>query len=290
VISPKALEVPVPGELVEIAPGIRRLTAPNPSLFSGPGTNTYFVGERELVVVDPGPADDGHLDAIAAAGERIGTIRAIAVTHYHIDHAPGVPGLVERAGVRVFGRGGAGGFEPDERIADGHVIDVGDVPLRAVHTPGHASDHLCFLVEEPVRTLLSGDHLMGGSTVVIKPPDGDMVAYLASLERLLVEEPALHAIAPGHGPVLLDPSRVIAEVRSHRLAREASVLAALEARRAATADEIVADVYVDVAEVLHPIARFSVWAHLLKLRGEGRVASDEPDSVEAVWAALPKQD
>ncbi|MGO9557895.1 MAG: MBL fold metallo-hydrolase [Acidimicrobiales bacterium] len=285
-ITDRSLEVPVPGELVEVVPRVMRLTAPNPSVMTGPGTNTYLVGERDLVAIDPGPVDEGHLDAIAAAAETYGRLKAVIVTHTHSDHAPGAKGLAERSGAVVLGFDERAGFVPDVRITEGDVVDLGDLSIRAVHTPGHASDHLCYVIEEPLRLLFSGDHIMGGSTVVIAPPDGNMADYLASLDRLLGETPAFDAIVPGHGPVMSDPIQVIAGYKAHRLARESAVLGALEARRAATIEEIVADVYTDVPELLHPIARFSVWAHLRKLRDEGRASSDDPDTVEGGWAAI----
>ena len=285
-ITDRSLEIPVPGELVEVVPWVMRMTAPNPSVMTGPGTNTYLVGDRDLVAIDPGPVDDAHLDAVATAAETYGRLKAVVVTHHHSDHAPGARGLAERTGATVLGYEERAGFSPDRRITEGDVVDLGDLPLRAVHTPGHASDHLCFLIEEPMRLLFSGDHIMGGSTVVIAPPDGDMADYLRSLDRLLGEQPAIDAIVPGHGPVMSDPIAVITGYQAHRLAREAAVLLALDGRREATIEEIVADVYVDVPEALHPIARYSVWAHLLKLRDEGKAASNDPSTVEGGWTSV----
>ncbi len=285
----RSLDTPVPGELVTVVPGVERITAPNPSLMTGPGTNTYLVGEHDLVVIDPGPQDDAHLDAVAtAASSSHRRIKAVVVTHHHSDHAPGARGLAERTGAMVLGYGfeDRERFVPDRRLTEGDVVDLGDIPVRALHTPGHASDHLCYTVERPMRLLFSGDHIMGGSTVVIAPPDGDMAEYLASLDRLLGEQPAIGAIAPGHGPAMPDPLGVINGYREHRLAREVAVVAALARRRQAGIDQIVADVYTDVPEVLHPIARYSVWAHLLKLRAEGRAASTDPDTVESEWVSL----
>ncbi|MHB8246389.1 MAG: MBL fold metallo-hydrolase [Acidimicrobiales bacterium] len=284
-INDRALAVPVPGELVEVLPRVLRLTAPNPSIMTGPGTNTYLVGEKDLVAIDPGPVDDAHLDAVASAAESYGRLRAVIVTHHHSDHAPGSRGLAERTGAVVLGYEERAGFSPDRQITEGAVVDLGDLPLRAVHTPGHASDHLCYMLDDSMRLLFSGDHIMGGSTVVIAPPDGNMAEYLASLDRLLGEQPAIEAIVPGHGAVMTDPIAVISEYRSHRLAREGAVLAALEHRGDATIDQIVADIYVDVPEVLHPVARYSVWAHLLKLRDEGHASSEEPGTVEGTWRA-----
>lgn len=282
-VSASGLETPRPGELVEVVAGVNRITAPNPSIMTGPGTNTYLVGERDLVAIDPGPADDDHLDAVAAAAESYGRLKAVIITHGHSDHAPGARGLAERTGATVLGFEEREGFVPDRRITEGDIVDLGDLPLRAAHTPGHSSDHLCYLTERPVRLLFSGDHIMGGSTVVIAPPDGDMAAYLASLDRLLGERPAIDAIAPGHGGVMTDPLAVMTEYMQHRLAREQAVLAALRARQSATIEQIVADVYTDVRPELHPIARYSVWAHLLKLRDDGRADSSEPGTVESDW-------
>jgi len=276
------LDLPVPGEPVAVLPGVSRVTAPNPSVMTGPGTNTYLVGSERLVAIDPGPDDPGHLAAIAvAAGGRLETI---VVTHTHPDHAPGAAALAGLTGARVLGFGARDGFEPDGVLGEGDVV-AGDLPLLAVHTPGHASNHLCYLAElgAGARVLFSGDHIMGGSTVVIGPPDGDMAAYLTSLERLLGLE--LTVIAPGHGPLLPDPEAVINGYINHRLAREAAVRAALDARGSARIEEIVGDVYTDVPEALHPIARFSVWAHLRKLRADGHARSTDPDDVTAVWTA-----
>ncbi|MHB1988515.1 MAG: MBL fold metallo-hydrolase [Acidimicrobiales bacterium] len=290
-INGRPLEVPVPGELVTVLGTVRRLTAPNPSLMTGPGTNTYLVGDRDIVAIDPGPADDGHLDAIAEAVEDYGRLRAVIVTHSHSDHAPGARGLAERTGAVVLGFEERADFVPDRRIAEGDTVELGDVTLRAVHTPGHASDHLCYLIDEPSRLLFSGDHVMGGSTVVIAPPDGNMTDYLASLDRLIGARPRISAIAPGHGPVMNDPLGVLTGYRAHRLAREGAVAAALEKRADATIEQIVADVYTDVASVLHGVARYSVWAHLRKLMSEGRAWSAQPDTIEGAWSsARPDQE
>ncbi len=282
-LAPRAFEVPVPGELVEVAPRVLRLTAPNPSIMTGPGTNTYLVGEHDLVAIDPGPVDEGHLDAVAAAAAERGRLRAVLVTHHHADHAPGARGLAERTGAEVLGYEERETYSPDRLVREGDLVEVGDVALRAVHTPGHASDHLCFLTETPDRLLFSGDHVMGGSTVVIAPPDGDMAAYLDSLDRLLGERPPIERIVPGHGPLMPDARAVLIGYRAHRLAREAAVLAALARRNRASVEELVADVYTDVPEALHPVARYSVWAHLLKCRDEGLATSAAPDRLEATW-------
>lgn len=256
----------VAGVVERISPRVRRILAPNPGLLSGPGTNTYLVGERELTVVDPGPADAGHLDAVAAAGN--GRVRWIVATHTHPDHAPGCAGLRERTGALVIGFGPRDGFEPDESVGDGWRVPTEEYEMVAVHTPGHASNHLCWLLGDE-GLLFSGDHVMQGSTVVISPPDGDMAVYLRSLERVRALGPELRRIAPGHGHVIEDPHAYVSAYIDHRREREDEVLAALGGGLSAV-DDMVARIYADVAEELHPIARRSVHAHLLKLAAEGR--------------------
>lgn len=278
------LDAPVPGVPVDVLPDVLRLTAPNPSLMTGPGTNTYLVGRADLVAIDPGPEDDAHLAAVVEAAS--GRLRAILVTHTHPDHAPGAAALSEATGAPTLGYGSRDGFVASKSLRDGDLVTYGDVPLLAVHTPGHASNHLCFVGDAgSERVLFSGDHIMGGSTVVISPPDGSMAHYLASLHRLLVVEPGISVIAPGHGPLLPDPHEVIESYVAHRLGREAAVLTSLRARGSAFICDVVTDVYTDVPDALHPIARFSVWAHLLKLSAEGLAESDAPDDVEGSWSA-----
>lgn len=261
---------PRPGRLDRLVPALARLTAPNPGLMTGPGTNTYLVGDGDLAVVDPGPDDAQHLDAIEnAAGKLCGTIRWVLVTHTHADHAPGAAALASRTGAEVIGFAPRAGFTPDRAVGDGWTLEAPSFRLRALHTPGHASDHLCWLMQGP-RVLLSGDHVMDGVTVVIAPPDGDMSAYMANMRRLLGLDPPLTSIAPGHGRLLDRPNDVVAAVLAHRLAREERVAAALVETGQATVDELVARVYADVDPGLHPIARASLWAHLRKLADDGR--------------------
>jgi glyoxylase-like metal-dependent hydrolase (beta-lactamase superfamily II)/8-oxo-dGTP pyrophosphatase MutT (NUDIX family) len=250
---------------------VTRITAPNPGAMTGPGTNSYLVGEDELAVIDPGPAIDSHLEKIIAAGA--GRIRWILATHTHVDHSPAAALLKAATGAQVLGRPRPAdgnqdqSFAPGRVLADGERLSFGNLSLRAIHTPGHASNHLCYLLEQ-TRMLFSGDHVMQGSTVVINPPDGDMRAYLASLERLLAEEIAI--FAPGHGYLIGSPHKEVRRLVAHRLAREAKVAAALERRGEATAEELVTDVYDDVSPRLHPIAARSLTAHLDKLVADGR--------------------
>jgi glyoxylase-like metal-dependent hydrolase (beta-lactamase superfamily II) len=283
----------VPNVPVTLGKLVRRVLCDNPGMMTGPGTNTYLVGIDEVAVIDPGPDDPEHLDAIAAAAA--GRIRWILCTHTHGDHSPGAAGLKERTGAEVLAFADRDGLVCDGHLVDGDTIEGTEFTLRAIHTPGHASNHLCFLLERD-RLLFSGDHVMDGSTVVITPPDGDMAAYLGSLQRLLDWTPALAAIAPAHGHLIEDPAAKLTDYLTHRLEREAQVLDALRAAGpdgAGTA-ALVAAIYTDVPEVLHPVARFSVWAHLRKLVGEGRAAvhdggsGDVPvaDDPDATWVAL----
>ena len=268
-----------PGVASALSPLVRRIIAPNPGIMTGPGTNTYLVGIDEIAVIDPGPADDGHLDTIAGCGGD--RIRWILVTHTHPDHSPGVAGLKERTGAEVLAFDARDDLEIDAALGDGDTVEATEFRLTAVHTPGHASNHLCYVLEQE-RLLFSGDHIMQGSTVVISPPDGDMTQYLDSLRRLLGMR--FRAIAPAHGDVIDDPAGKIKEYLAHRQAREDAIVAALgELGGEATVDDVVAKVYVDVAEHLHPIARHSVHAHLLKLVAEGRAAGD---AIDRPWSLV----
>ena len=287
---------PRPGRVDEVAPGVRRLTAPNPGLMTGPGTNTYLVGARAPVVVDPGPADAAHTEAILAAASRLGPIAAILVTHTHVDHAPGAAALAAATGARVVGYGPADDFAPDERVGDGWTLscpgtgDAADLTMRALHTPGHASDHLCWLVEEHAL-VLTGDHVMHGSTVVIRPPDGDLHQYLASLVRLRDATPPVRTLAPGHGRLMDHVPEVVDALVAHRRGRHETVAAALAGSGAVTPDDLLPRVYGDVTERQLPVARFSLWAHLRALGQEGRAAALDTlpgeDTIETRWAVTP---
>jgi len=272
-----------PGVVTSLTPLVRRIVAPNPTLMTGPGTNTYLVGDGSgpLAVIDPGPDVDAHLDRIAEVGA--GLIDTIVVTHTHQDHSPGAPGLAQRTGARTVGFDARDEFTPDISAGDGWVLTVDQWSLRAVHTPGHASNHLCWLLE-PEHLLFSGDHVMDGSTVVIAPPDGDMAAYLQQLERLRALD--LGAIAPGHGALITDPDRRLDDYLVHRLARERQVAAVLHGSVAPmTVTAIVDAIYADTPEALRPVARYSVWAHLRKLAAEGNAATTDADDIDAEWLA-----
>lgn len=287
VLGPDRPEL-IPDVPVAVGKLVRRVLCDNPGMMTGPGTNTYLVGIDEVAVIDPGPANDDHLDAIvAAAGDRI---RWILCTHTHGDHSPGAEGLKARTGAEVLAHSDRDGLVCDRHLVDGDVLEGTEFSLRAVHTPGHASNHLCFLLERD-RLLFSGDHVMDGSTVVITPTDGDMGQYLASLERLLAWDPPIAAIAPAHGHVIDDPAAKLTEYLTHRRAREAQVLEALAAAGSpgAGTEALVAAIYTDVPEVLHPVARFSVWAHLRHLAEQGAAAAVEgsdADDPDATWRAI----
>ena len=279
--DPPADERPplVQGVASALSPLVRRIVAPNPGRMTGPGTNTYLVGIDEIVVVDRGPDIESHLDAIAGCGGD--RIRWIVCTHTHEDHSPGVAGLKARTGAEVLAFDARDDLEIDRPMADGDVIEATEFVLRAIHTPGHASNHLCFLLEQE-RMLFSGDHIMEGSTVVIAPPDGDMGAYLRSLDRLTSLRPRLKSIGPGHGHLIEAPAAKIEEYVTHRLAREAQVLDTLGRTGTTTIEALVKEIYADVPEALHVMAGFSVWAHLRKLVDDGKVTGD---ALDGEWAA-----
>jgi glyoxylase-like metal-dependent hydrolase (beta-lactamase superfamily II) len=275
VVPPEVLE---PGVARALSPMVRRIIAPNAGVMTGPGTNTYLIGIDEVVVIDPGPADDAHLEAIlGCGGDRI---RWVALTHHHMDHAPGAVELCRRTGAELLAFDRREGVRPDRKMADGDRIEATEFRLKALHTPGHCSDHLCYLLEEE-RMLFTGDHIMEGSTVVIHPPDGDMADYLTSLER--VRKLRLKSIAPGHGRLIDKPADVIDWYIAHRLEREAKVMDALTAVGSAKVDQLVPVVYADVAPELYPVARHSLHAHLLKLAGEHRV---EGRTLTGKWSVV----
>lgn len=260
-----------PGIVTQLAPGVRRVIAPNPGMMTGPGTNTYLLGDGEVAVIDPGPFIEEHIEAIREAAT--GPIRWILVTHTHRDHSPAAQALAEATGAPRYGHTPPTGprqdpgFAPDTALNDGETLDVDGSTIRAVHTPGHAPNHLCYLHEE-LGWLFTGDHVMNGSTVVIDPPDGSMNDYLDSLRR--VRELELNKLAPGHGNLLDDPRAEIDWIIEHRLDRQARLVAALSSGHEKTEDELVVEVYDEVDQNRHPIAMRSLLAHLIKLEEDGK--------------------
>ena len=261
-----------PGVPKRLDARVTRLTAPNPGVMTGPGTNSYLVGEKDIAVIDPGPRIEAHLRKLAELGA--GRIRWILATHTHVDHSPGAALLKSLTGAQVLGRPAPqhgnqdASFAPDRVLQHGDRIDLGGSTLRAIHTPGHASNHLCYMLEE-TGMLFTGDQVMQGSTVVINPPDGNMRAYLDALQGLIGEGAKI--IAPGHGYLIGAPDKEIRRLIAHRLAREGKVTAAIARLGEPTLDELVIAVYDDVHPAIHPVAKRSLTAHLEKLTFEGTV-------------------
>ncbi|MEM9146870.1 MAG: MBL fold metallo-hydrolase [Pseudomonadota bacterium] len=278
-----------------LAEGVRRITCANPSPMTHTGTQSYLVGSGALALIDPGPELPAHRAALLAAltpGERIA---AILVTHSHRDHSAGTAALAEATGAPVyaFGPHGAGmsrtmqrlaadglsgggegadaGFRPDHRLGDGETLAVGAARLTALHTPGHLSNHLCFALEG-TGLLFTGDTVMGWSSTLVSPPEGDMAAFMASLARLAerAEAGADRRYLPGHGAPVEEPAALLAEQRAHREARAAQVLAALP-DAGASAPELTAEVYADTDPRLHPAATRNLFATLVWLAEAGRV-------------------
>lgn len=258
------------------------ILAPNPSLMTGPGTNTIVVGgaPNGSIIIDPAVDEREYLDSIVHEAALRGPIRCILITHSHSDHTGGALALRERLKVPIYAFSKEGVPEADAEIVDGDTFPVGDDTLVAMHTPGHCFDHLCYLLEKQ-RVLFAGDLVAGVGTVVIIPPEGDMQQYLDSLRRL--QEMDIREIVPAHGPVITDPQARLAEYIAHRLDREQQVVDALEALpRGVTIPELVQYIYTDVDPRLHPVAAWTVEAHLLKLEREGRAERLEPDG----WALV----
>jgi glyoxylase-like metal-dependent hydrolase (beta-lactamase superfamily II) len=271
------------GKSEELGPLVRRLLAPNPSHFTYTGTQTHIVGRGEVAVIDPGPDIAEHVAAIleATAAERI---VAIVCTHTHRDHSPATRPLKAATGAPIVGcsplaladdgpRADASfdwDYSPDRVLGDGEVLTGGGWTLEAVATPGHTSNHLCFALPQ-ANALFSGDHVMGWSTTIVSPPDGDMAAYMASLDKLLTREEAVYY--PAHGPAVEEPRKLVRGLLLHRRQREAQIMAQLAGGRRRISD-MVADMYRDIDPALHPAAARSVLAHLLDLEARARVRRD----------------
>lgn len=249
---------------------LERLLAPNPGLYTGPGTNTYLLrSEGEVLIIDPGPVIDAHAAAIVASvgGDAVGVL----VTHTHPDHAPLANPIADTLGVPVYGFDRGPSFAPDRHLADGGEVRFGSTTIAAVHTPGHTDDHLCFLVDD---ILLTGDHIMGGSTVVIE----DATEYLASLYR--VRELDVRRIEPGHGDGMDDAGAVITDYIDHRLERERQLVGAI-AGGAGTVGDLVDVVYADLPVGLRPAAVHQVRVQLVKLSKDGAVWFDDDRTEQA---------
>jgi glyoxylase-like metal-dependent hydrolase (beta-lactamase superfamily II) len=267
------------GQLVQVAPGLQRLVADNPSKFTAWGTGTYLVGGDEVAIIDPGPADDAHVAALLAAvdGRRV---THLLITHTHADHSPAAAALADATGAPTYGFGphppgadeqteehGDLSFVPDVAVRDGDVL-VGDgFEFECLHTPGHLSNHMCF-AERTRGWLFTGDHVMGWSTSVISPPAGDVTDYLANLRRLLDRDDAVYY--PTHGPPITEPRPYVSALIEHRLERERQIVDQL-ALGPRTIPQIVEVLYADVRPELHEPAGRSVHAHLLALVAAGRV-------------------
>lgn len=274
----------LPGVATRLSERVVRIAAPNPGFMTGPGTNSYLIQSGEdFVVIDPGPAVEEHVERLLAHAN--GRIRWILTTHTHLDHSPAAALIKARTGARQIGMPTPDherqdrGYFPDSVVRDGDRIPLGSCTLLAIHTPGHASNHVCYLLEEE-KLLFTGDHVMQGSTVVINPPDGDMRAYLASLAKLKAFD--VEYFAPGHGFLMDQPHAVIDRITAHRLTREKKVLSALLRAGQATLEQLLPIVYDDVPKERHAMACRSLLAHLTKLKDEGDAfVSDER------WSLLP---
>jgi glyoxylase-like metal-dependent hydrolase (beta-lactamase superfamily II) len=266
-----------------LSPLVRRVVAKNPGLMTGPGTNTYLVGIDEVAVIDPGPDLSKHVDAIVGASMRE-RVRWVLLTHTHPDHWPAAAKIRKKTGAQIAA------FEPipkvdevtldiDIVLSEGSTIDGTEFRLEALHTPGHAPNHLCFWLDEE-RALFTGDHVLNGTTTVVNPErGGDMVQYLASLDRLRKLK-RVARICPGHGDVIDDATAVLDEYVAHRKMRERQILKLLK-DKPRTIPKIVSTLYTDTPDGLIEMAQRQVHAHLLKLKSEGKV---QGSSVKGSWS------
>ncbi len=282
------------GRCDQLSPLVRRVIADNPGPFTFTGTGVFIIGNQNVCVIDPGPNSKAHKAALDKALDGC-NVTHVLVTHHHIDHSPLAAPLAKEHGCEVYGYGlqprpPQGGevrleagddlaFKPDVEIRDGHIIRGDGWTMEAIHTPGHTSNHLCYALKEE-NTLFSGDHIMGWSTSVVSPPDGDMGDYLASLDRVLARN--FDLIRPTHGPVITETRNFVQAYIDHRLAREAQIMGALE-RGMTQISDIVADLYADVDKRLHPAAAHSVLSHLIHMRKTGRVTAKGEDSLKQAY-------
>ncbi len=268
-----------------LSPLVRRIVAPNPGPFTGPGTNTYLVGIDEVAVIDPGPDDKAHVDAIVGASMRE-RVRWVLLTHTHPDHAPATERVVKATGAEVLAfskrdKDGSGVI-PDRTIADGDTIEGTEFALEVLHTPGHAPNHVCFRLEEE-RMLFTGDTVLDGTWSVVNPRrGGDMAEYLDSLDRL--RKLRLSRLAPGHGDVIEDPKMRIDEYIAHRKQRERQILRLVTKAGEVKVRDLVAEIYggQELPTELVDAAGWQVHAHLVKLKADGKV---DGTSARSVWSA-----
>jgi glyoxylase-like metal-dependent hydrolase (beta-lactamase superfamily II)/8-oxo-dGTP pyrophosphatase MutT (NUDIX family) len=273
---------------VALLNNLMRLTAPNPGVMTGPGTNSYLVGDRRTgyIAIDPGPADTDHLERLWRAAD--GNIRMIVCTHSHADHSPGARPLQAMCSARppILGlpsaptARAASAFTPDRSLQNQELLRLtsqgleGEIThtLKVIHTPGHAANHVCLVLLED-GLLFSGDHILNGSTTVVDPPDGNMTAYLDSLARLSAacDEHHIEFIAPAHGYVLGEAKTAIARLKTHRLQREAKIIGAMRAQPQGSLDDWVALAYDDVDARIWPVAKRSLLAHVERVRELGLV-------------------
>jgi glyoxylase-like metal-dependent hydrolase (beta-lactamase superfamily II) len=256
-----------------LSPLVRRVVANNPSLMTGAGTNTYLVGIDEVAVIDPGPDLAKHIDAIIGASMRE-RVRWVLLTHTHPDHWPAAAKLAKKTGAEIAGffpfpKADEVTLQLDRVLGEGDTIDGTEFRLEALHTPGHAPNHLCFWLDEE-RALFTGDHVLNGTTTVVNPQrGGDMKQYLASLDRLRKIK-RVARICPGHGDVIENPTEVLDEYVAHRKLRERQILKQLK-DQPRTVKKIVANLYTDTPDGLIEMAQAQVYAHLLKLKADGKV-------------------
>ena len=270
------------GEVAEVAPGIRRIVAENPSPFTLYGTGTYIVGRGEVAVIDPGPADPAHI-SLLLEGLEGESISHILVTHTHTDHSPGCRLLQEHTDAKTYAYGPHGSgkleqgvpveeggdmdFQPDQLVCDGEVLEGGDWSIKCVHTPGHTSNHMCYQLRER-KALFTGDHVMGWSTSIISPPDGDMGAYIASLQKLLERDDQVYW--PTHGPSIEDPKPHVRGFIAHRRQREEQILACI-GQGVHQIQDMVPLIYTELPEFMYPAAARSVLASVAHLVGKGQL-------------------
>ncbi len=271
-----------PGVASALSPLVRRIVAPNPGLMTGPGTNTYLIGIDEVAVIDPGPDDAAHIEAIIGAA-MCDRIRWVVLTHTHPDHWPAAQQIVARTGAELSAfpktpRADAFDLTIDRKLTDGDLIDGTEWGLQVLHTPGHAPNHLCLFLEEE-RSVLTGDHVLNGTTTVVNPKrGGDMETYLDSVRRLKSIK-RLKRLLPAHGDVILEPYAKLDEYLQHRAARERQIVKLLDAKPSRI-KELVAVIYPDIDEGLIEMARRQVHAHLVKLQREHKV---QGTSFTSVW-------